>query len=274
MGNQALEDCSTGGQNVAVGHDAGRNITTGAYNTIVGYASLDGSSSTAASYNVSVGSGALGNGSYAGNENTAVGHNAGHNMTTGGSNVCIGTNAGDSITDGNNNCIIGKDSDVDNSGRTRATVIGQSAGTIAQDNTFRAIGDNGAYNSANTTTWSTTSDIRIKKDVVDNDQGLDVIKQIRVRNFKYRTVEEIDAPELQQYPVKHIVVNDPKLQIGAIAQEFAEVLPDSIQTTDWGVKTINTDPLIWHLVNAVKELSAKSDTLAAEVEQLKSQLNN
>ena len=46
MGNQALEDCSTGGQNVAVGHDAGRNITTGAYNTILGYASLDGSSST------------------------------------------------------------------------------------------------------------------------------------------------------------------------------------------------------------------------------------
>ena len=28
------------------------------------------------------------------------------------------------------------------------------------------------------------------------------------------------------------------------------------------------------LINAIKELSAKNDTLAAEVEQLKSQLNN
>ena len=117
------------------------------------------------------------------------------------------------------------------------------------------------FNSANSSTWSTTSDIRIKKDVVDNDQGLDVIKQIRVRNFKYRTEEEIDAPELQQYPVRHIVVNDPKLQIGAIAQEYEQVLPDSIMTTDWGVKTINTDPLVWHLVNAVKELSARIEEL-------------
>ena len=45
-------------------------------------------------------------------------------------------------------------------------------------------------------------------------------------------------------------------------------------TTDWGVKTINTDPLVWHLVNAVKELSAKNDELAAEIASLKSQINN
>ena len=90
---------------------------------------------------------------------------------------------------------------------------------------------------------------------------MDIINQIRVRNFNYRTEAEIDAPELQQYPVKDIVVDKPELQIGAIAQEFEEVLPDSIVTTDWGVKTINTDPLVWHLVNAVKELSARVQEL-------------
>ena len=51
--------------------------------------------------------------------------------------------------------------------------------------------------------------------------------------------------------------------IGVIAQEYEEILPDSILTTDWGVKTINTDPVVWHLVNAVKELSAKNDELVA-----------
>ena len=94
---------------------------------------------------------------------------------------------------------------------------------------------------------------------------MEIINQIRVRNFNYRTEAEIDAPELQQYPVKDIVVNNSKLQIGAIAQEFEEVFPDSIQTTDWGIKTINTDPLVWHLVNAVKELSAKVEELEAKL---------
>ena len=103
---------------------------------------------------------------------------------------------------------------------------------------------------------------------------MEIINQIRVRNFNYRTEAEIDAPELLQYPVKDIVVNKPELQIGAIAQEYEEILPDSILTTDWGVKTINTDPVVWHLVNAVKELSAKNDELAAEIASLKSQINN
>ena len=43
---------------------------------------------------------------------------------------------------------------------------------------------------------------------------------------------------------------------------------------DNGIKQINTDRITWILINAVKELSAKNDTLVAEVEQLKSQLNN
>ena len=242
-----------------MGHDAGRELTTGTMNTVVGYAALD-ASGTGVSYNVAIGSGSIG-GSATGNKNTCVGHNSGHNLTSGYENVFIGTDAGDTATGGYQCIVVGEGSDVDNANRVRATVIGQDAGTIAANNTFRAIADQGAFKSDNTTTWSTTSDRRIKKDIVDNNQGLDVIKLIRVRNFKYRTEAEIDAPELQQYPVKDIVVNKSGLQIGAIAQEFEEILPDSIMTTDWGVKTINTDPLVWHLVNAVKELSARVEEL-------------
>ena len=59
-----------------------------------------------------------------------------------------------------------------------------------------------------------------------------------------------------------------------IAQEIEEVLPEIVNTQTTGVKTVDPDSLTWYLVNAVKELSAKNDALAAEVEQLKSQLNN
>ena len=58
------------------------------------------------------------------------------------------------------------------------------------------------------------------------------------------------------------------VQLGCIAQELETVLPNAVKTGEkFGVKTVVTDELFWHMVNAIKELSA-------EVEQLKSQLNN
>ena len=54
---------------------------------------------------------------------------------------------------------------------------------------------------------------------------------------------------------------------GVIAQEIESVLPECIQVSERGAKTVQTDPIMWALVNAVKELSAK-------VEALESQLNN
>ena len=57
------------------------------------------------------------------------------------------------------------------------------------------------------------------------------------------------------------------LQLGIIAQELEEIVPDCVETNKRGVKTVNSTNLTWYLINAVKELSA-------EVEQLKSQLNN
>ena len=105
-----------------------------------------------------------------------------------------------------------------------------------------------------------------KKDIVDNTQGLEIINKIRVFNFKYSTAEEIDAPELQEYDLKNIAVPNTKLQIGAIAQEIEEVIPDTVTYSDWGVRDINTDPLVWHLVNAVKELSAENNALKARLD--------
>ena len=45
------------------------------------------------------------------------------------------------------------------------------------------------------------------------------------------------------------------------------IIPECLEVSDYGVKTVNNDPITWALVNAVKELSAK-------VEALESKLNN
>ena len=48
------------------------------------------------------------------------------------------------------------------------------------------------YQGNNSSSWSTTSDRRIKKNIVDNTVGLSEILQLRVRNFEYRLPEEIE----------------------------------------------------------------------------------
>ena len=153
------------------------------------------------------------------------------------------------------------------SGTTKEVVIGHDVDGAGSNTAFIA-GTSGAYNGANSSSWSTTSDRRIKKNIVNNDSGLDKLKQIQVRNFEYKTEDEIktDNPELTDV-VKAAAVDQQGLQLGVIAQEIEGVLPEVVKTQSTGVKAVNPDNLTWYLVNAVKELSAK-------VEELESKLNN
>jgi hypothetical protein len=194
---------------------------------------------------------------------TLIGVDAGANITTGGGNTCVGEDAGDTITTGYANVIIGENSDVDSAGRIRAVVVGQAAATIAQNNTFRAIGDNGCFNSANSSTWSTTSDERIKKNIVDHTKGLNIINQVKIRNFEYRTAEEITDASLAGKNVADIAVPKTGVQTGLIAQEIELVRPEVIVTDDWGIKRVNRDELFWDMMKAIQELSAEVEALKA-----------
>ena len=106
---------------------------------------------------------------------------------------------------------------------------------------------------------------------------LDIIKDLSspLIDFEYKKPDEIvtDNPELEDL-IDSIGEKPKGEQVGVIAQEIEQILPDLVETQTTGIKTVNPDNLTWYLVNAVKELSAKNDALAAEVEQLKSQLNN
>ena len=312
VGAYALPENTTGGENVAVGRNALRYNTTGNYNTAIGGAALQ--QSQTASENVAIGYqamdsadganncigigvkslddcttgvGNIGIGRYAladvttNGGNTAIGAYDGSaqpalRVCTGHSNTAVGSGAGAVLVSGNKNTCIGYKADVENTGRDECVIIGHELGTHAADGTARIKADNGIYNTANSSTFNTTSDIRIKKDVVDCPQGLDVINQIRVRNFNYKTPEEIakGSPELTHLDLKDMAVRRPELQIGVIAQEIEQLLPEVVTYDDNGVRDVNPERLTWILINAVKELSTKNDALAAEVEQLKSQLNN
>ena len=105
----------------------------------------------------------------------------------------------------------------------------------------------------------------MKKNITDNSKGLTEINQLRVTNFEYKTEDEIDMSEFPLADDPSQVVlgkgSEGKIQTGVIAQEVEEILPECIKVSEKGAKTVSTDPVMWALVNAVKELSAKNDAL-------------
>ena len=162
------------------------------------------------------------------------------------------------LTTGQRNVLIGPYARVSASGLNDAIVIGYNL-TAKGDDTGFIGGSNGVYQENNNSAWSTTSDRRIKKNIEDNTTGLDKINQIKVRNFEYRAKEEITDFENSDA----VMVNKKGLQVGVIAQEIQEVLPDVVEELGTGALSVNPDNITWYLVNAVKELSAKVTALEA-----------
>jgi len=294
IGNSALGSMNiTDGSasiNTAVGSDAGKSITTGTENTAVGGEALDActvgngnvaigvqalSTDVNGSRSTAVGTTALKNQEASGSTsnnyyNTALGYAAGLNISTGYYNQCFGALAGDAITTGTHNVIIGYDADVDTGGRAGAIAIG-SVSTHAANNSFRVNGGGGVYHSGNTSSWNTTSDERIKKNISDSTVGLAEINQIKARNFEYRTAEEITDEALQSYDLENLAVAREGVQVGCIAQELATVIPSAVIEDDRGVKNVQDDEIKWHMIKAVQELSAEVETLKTKVTALEAE---
>jgi hypothetical protein len=191
----------------------------------------------------------------------AVGASALYSVTSGNSNIAIGYQAGYGLTTGSSNVYIGYLSTQSGVAVTGEIVVGASI-TGKGSNTAFIGGTSGAYNGANSATWSVTSDQRLKKNIVNNDVGLEKLTQIQVRNFEYRLPEEVDA-ELNLTDA----INKTGVQLGVIAQELQAVLPDCVKTKSTGVMSVDTDNLIWYAINAIKQLSAKVDSIKSQLNQ-------
>jgi len=259
VGKQAMYYNTTGYYSAAVGYRALYNMTSGGYNTALGYQAGQGGATFTGSNLVSIGYHS-GFSQTTASGNVFIGAQCGDSVTTGYSHVMIGANCGRNVTTGIGNIFIGAEIIASSAGVSNELVIAIANGQTGKGaNTgFIAFGS-GIYQGNNSSSWSTTSDQRIKKNIVDNTQGLDVINQIRVRNFEYRTKDEIT--ELPS----HAAIDKQGVQLGVIAQELKEVLPNCVKEQTTGVLSVDSDNLTWYMINAIKELKAELDALKAKV---------
>jgi hypothetical protein len=252
VGFRALTSSTVGG-NAAFGFDVLRANTTGTNNSAFG--AYDGNDLPAMRYNTTgsrnsvFGTGALAQNTIASN-GTAVGYQAGYSNISSTDNTYIGQQAGYAHT-GAGAVFLGSASSAGAAGDNFTIVIGYNTTGKGASTGFINPSGGGVYQGNNGATWSVTSDQRLKKNIVDNTDGLEKLLQIKVRNFEYRLPEEVtELPQDQ-------AIEKQGVQLGVIAQELKEILPECVKTESTGVMTVESDNLTWYLINAVKELSAR-----------------
>jgi len=134
---------------------------------------------------------------------------------------------------------------------------------------MRINGDNGYVYTKNGATTG-LSDIRVKSNINDLDDGLSVLKQFRPVTFQYNGKNSLCAP--MSTPEDNEDTYQP-LQYGFIADEVLPIAPqyvdigydtiDGVQVDDF--KSMSQGKLIPMMVNAIKELSTEINNLQAQI---------
>tara|TARA_R110000868_G_scaffold175204_1_gene412158 strand:+ start:87 stop:1064 length:978 start_codon:yes stop_codon:yes gene_type:complete len=203
--------------------------------------------------------------SVTGTSNCLIGVDSGTNLTSGTNNLFMGRYAGQVFTTGSFNLHFGYATSGGSASRANSIVIcsGPNGGTDKGDSTgFIQPNGGGVYQGNNSSSWSTTSDFRLKKNIVDNTEGLDKITQIQVRNFEYKLPEEVTELD------PSCAVTRTGVQLGVIAQELQQVCSDCVKEESTGVLSVDSDNIFWHMVNAIKDLKALNDTQAETITAL------
>jgi hypothetical protein len=279
---------------MAIGYQAGKNLTDGQYNTAVGhqafYQSLGGSNSNTflgyqagggahetgiCSNNVGIGHGALAAAMQVANDNVAVGKLAGSSMTQGDQNTLVGSNAGDSLNIGSNNVIVGYNVDVaaDNDGSMafgRSFTAAANANLISFSNGSNTL----SYDLDSGTGTISTSDERIKENIVDTPLGLNFINKLRPVQFTKKAHSEYpeefwNLSNLPEDDLERTSTEAPtKVLDGLIAQDVKEIMEElDVDFCGWSEEEETTKQSLTYnafvapLVKAIQELSAKVKAL-------------
>ncbi len=274
LGFQAGTVNTTGSNNTFLGSHAGENNQIGTSNVFLG--------ANAGLFNIN-GNGNLFIGqdagffNFNGSDNVFLGWEAARSNTSGAGNVAIGKGAGLTNATGKGNTFVGNLANAASDKLSNATALGNRAlvtvsnavvigsvngrngatanakvgiGTTAPTHQLQLSTDDAAK--PGTSSWKVASDKRLKKDIKDFTDGLEVLKKVNPVWFRY--TGEAGMPTDKKY-------------VGVVAQEMQKIAGYTIDTFTHQDSTgkathylnYNATALTYILVNAVKELKAEKD---------------
>jgi endosialidase-like protein len=261
VGWGALGTNTTGSANTGVGLEAGSTIDgsklTGSGNTVLGAfallstgtltnATAIGSNTTVSESNALI----LGNSANVGIGTSAPGHlldvagataidSTGLNNGT-GIDLTFGLNAGEGISSSRTAAPnqYGIDLWTDFARRISIEQHGNvGIGTTSPDNLLTV---NGSADKPGGGSWGTFSDARLKTVNGGFTDGLSQVMKIHPIHYRYK-------------PDNAMGIRDTDEHIGVVAQEVQKVIPEAVTENSKGYLLVNNDPIIWTMLNAIKE---------------------
>ncbi len=276
VGSEALRGpgatVGTGGENSAFGYKAGYLNDGGRWNTFVG--SQAGRDFQSGDNNVFIGQGcALEH--TGGSANVFVGHSAGR-VNNNSNNVFIGDEAGRN-NGGTGNIFIGYQAGkditvgsnilwVENSSALTPLVFGDfgmdrvGINCTNPQEALSVVGNVKATGNIDGTAVACSSDMRFKRDVLDLDETLELIKRLRPVSYKWRT---------ESFPERHF---NARPQIGFLAQDVEALIPEVVHTSEDGYKSLDYSRLTVILTKAIQSLVEKYETLDLQYKGLERRL--
>lgn len=294
---------TSGNYNLFLGNNSGHNNSSGSFNTFLGVSSGN-HFGPFSDYNIAIGYEAGGSGvpnpfSYS-QLNTVIGAYSGSSLQYGYDNLCLGTASGQSLTNGNYNMAIGGSSTIQDGyyniviglssasvgGLINSTAIGAYS-LVASNNTMAlgGTGDNAmdvliGYSSTSgyqldvngTTrnlsgTW-VTSDNRFKKNVTTLNGALGSIMKLNPVKYQYKD-NIVTINEKGDTTKFNFSKGD---QIGFLAQELEQVIPELVNTDNNGYKAVNYAQMVSVLVQGIKEQQVQIEKQNIKIEELTKQI--
>ena len=300
IGEQAMQDISSGDINVAIGKQACKDLTSGGGNVGIGEQACGGSSAGMTGiFNVAIGTKPL-DSVTTGRSNIALGREVLEKVTTGSYNIGLGENCLKDTTtgeynialgegsqryasgsnnismgyrtahniSGSNNVLIGPSiltSSSDSLSGNNNTLIGKSASPSSSSVNNEMTLGNSSLNTlrCNQTSITSLSDGRDKINIAELGEGLDFVSRLKPVKFEWKTRDGNSK--------------DGTYEAGFIAQDLQQLQKDT--DTDYLKLVMDNNPdrleasygkLIPVLVRAVQELSAKNTALEVRIAELES----
>jgi hypothetical protein len=135
-------------------------------------------------------------------------------------------------------------------------------GTTDPDNLLTV---NGSADKPGGGSWGTFSDGRLKAVTGSYDAGVDAILKLTPVRYRYKGQNAMG-------------IKDGDEHVGFVAQDVEKVIPEAVTRNSQGYLLVNNDPILWTMLNAIKQQQAEIQTLArsahekdAEIQKLAEQ---
>jgi hypothetical protein len=279
-GNSALDLNTTGSANTAIGIGAGYtwdfSWITGSNNTFIGGSTIMStgnlSNATAIGFSAEVAeSNALVLGSINGVNGALADTLVGIGITTPAYKLHVGTiNKGFRVegpAQGTTNPVLAS---FGGSGDFGIDAVGTAEGRFVVKDSSGYVGINTATPDTNLSvngnadksgggSWSTFSDRRLKDLSGTFNSGLDEVLKLQPIRYRYKDDNGMGIRDREEH-------------VGFVAQEVQKVIPEAVTENSKGYLLVNNDPILWTMLNAIKEQQKLIQKQQRRIAQLTSQV--